>query len=394
MKRLVSFLFAFLLMAGMTMRADETITVSANSSDISDGLDLKVVAKLFAQAKNLEEFENLLNNPDSAFCNLDLNGDGEIDYIRVVETGEGNKRLIVLQAILAKDIYQDIASIYVEKDEKEKVTVQVVGDEYIYGTNYVIEPVYVYRPVIYDWFWSPAWYAWTSPWYWGYYPAWWYAHTVWAYDYYWHHCYAFHHHHGCCSFRYAPEPRPAMRDMRAPVSRRDYAVAHPDRAFSQRNSGVTNARDMRSTRTSVAGVSTRQAAVANGSTRQSVTGTSTRTATTNSTRASYNAGTTTRTAASGNSTRASYNSGTTTRSQATTNSTRSSYSTPARTTSTSNYGTSTRSSSNYNSGSYNSGSSTRSSYSGYSGGGSTRSSGSYSGGGSTRSAGGGGSTRR
>lgn len=436
MKRLVSFLFAFLLMAGMTMRADETITVSANSSDISDGLDLKVVAKLFAQAKNLEEFENLLNNPDSAFCNLDLNGDGEIDYIRVVETGEGNKRLIVLQAILAKDIYQDIASIYVEKDEKEKVTVQVVGDEYIYGTNYVIEPVYVYRPVIYDWFWSPAWYAWTSPWYWGYYPAWWYAHTVWSYDYYWHHCYAFHHHHGCCSFRYAPEPRPAMRDMRAPVSRRDYAVAHPNRAFSQRNSGVTNARDMRSTRTSVAGVSTRQAAVANGSTRQSVTGTgtrqavsgtsnrtygssntaaarstrvsatettttrhavagtSTRTATANSTRASYNAGTTTRTAASGNSTRASYNSGNTTRSQATTNSTRSSYSTPARTTSTSNYGTSTRSSSNYNSGSYNSGSSTRSSYSGYSGGGSTRSSGSYSGGGSTRSAGGGGSTRR
>ena len=84
MKRLVSFLFAFLLMAGMTMRADETITVSANSSDISDGLDLKVVAKLFAQAKNLEEFENLLNNPDSAFCNLDLNGDGEIDFIRVV----------------------------------------------------------------------------------------------------------------------------------------------------------------------------------------------------------------------------------------------------------------------------------------------------------------------
>ena len=58
MKRLVSFLFAFLLMAGMTMRADETITVSANSSDISDGLDLKVVAKLFAQAKNLEEFRH------------------------------------------------------------------------------------------------------------------------------------------------------------------------------------------------------------------------------------------------------------------------------------------------------------------------------------------------
>ena len=171
MKKLTTLLMTLALMSTM-LWADETITVSANSSDISEGLDLKVVAKLFAEAKNLEEFETMLNNPDSAFCNLDLNGDGQVDYLRVVETGEGNKRLIVLQAILAKDIFQDVASIYVEKDEKNEVSVQVIGDEYVYGTNYIIEPVYVYRPVIYDWFWSPAWYCWTSPWYWGYYPGW------------------------------------------------------------------------------------------------------------------------------------------------------------------------------------------------------------------------------
>ena len=168
------------MLMSMALWADETVTVSANSSDISEGLDLKVVAKLFAEAENLEQFEMMLNNPDSAFCNLDLNGDGEVDYLRVVETGEGNKRLIVLQAVLAKDIYQDVASIYVEKDEKNEVSVQVVGDEYVYGENYVIEPVYIYRPVIYDWFWSDAWYAWNSPWYWGYWPGWWYAHACWT----------------------------------------------------------------------------------------------------------------------------------------------------------------------------------------------------------------------
>ena len=261
MKRLMSFIFAALLMTTFAARADETITVSANSADISEGLDLKVVAKLFAQAKNLEEFENMLNNPDSAFCNLDLNGDGEIDYIRVVEVGEGKKRLIVLQAILAKDIYQDVASIYVEKDEADKVTVQIVGDEYIYGANYIIEPVYIYQPVIYDWFWGPYWYAYTSPWYWGYYPGWWYAHPVWAYDYYWHHCYAFHHRYShYCSFRPGREPRPSMRDMRSGVSRRDYAVAHPQRAFSQRNPSMRNANDMRSTRTAKLASSTRRPA--------------------------------------------------------------------------------------------------------------------------------------
>ena len=79
MKKLTTLLMALMLMSS-ALWADETITVSANSSDISEGLDLKVVAKLFAEARNLEEFETMLNNPDSAFCNLDLNGDGQVDY--------------------------------------------------------------------------------------------------------------------------------------------------------------------------------------------------------------------------------------------------------------------------------------------------------------------------
>jgi len=236
-----------LMLMSTALWADETVTVSANSSDISDGLDLKVVAKLFAEAKNLEEFETMLNNPDSTFCNLDLNGDGQVDYLRVVETGEGNKRLIVLQAVLAKDIYQDVASIYVEKNEKDEVSVQVVGDEYVYGTNYIIEPVYVYRPVIYDWFWSDAWYAWHSPWYWGYYPGWWYVHSCWAHDRYWHHCYTFHHYHHNCSFRHGREARHGYREMHNNVARRDMATAQPERSFSQRNSGLTNARDIHRT---------------------------------------------------------------------------------------------------------------------------------------------------
>ncbi len=246
MKRLTTLLMTLMLMSA-ALWADEKITVSANSSDISEGLDLKMVAKLFAEAENLEQFEMKLNNPDSAFCNLDLNGDGQVDYLRVVETGEGNKRLIVLQAILAKDIYQDVASIYVVKDEANQVSVQIVGDEYVYGTNYIIEPVYVYRPVIYDWFWGPAWVAWDSPWYWGYYPGWWYVHGCWACDRYWAHCYAFHHAHHYCSFRPGHSVRNGYMEMQSGVSRRDYAAANPNTSFAQRNSGVTNAGQLRNT---------------------------------------------------------------------------------------------------------------------------------------------------
>ena len=135
-------LAAMCLMSAL-LWADETITVTATSSDVSENLNLKTVASLFGQVKDLDEFEQLLNNPDSAYSNLDLNGDGDVDYLRVVETADGNKHLVVIQAVLAKDIYQDVASIYVEKDEAEQVVVQVVGDEYVYGVNYIIEPVYI-----------------------------------------------------------------------------------------------------------------------------------------------------------------------------------------------------------------------------------------------------------
>jgi len=244
MKRLLSLLVLLATVSWSTW-ADETITVSANSEDISQALDLKAVATLFGTVKSVEEFETLLNNPDSAFTNLDLNGDGVVDYLRVVETSSDNKHLVVIQAVLAKDVFQDVASIYVEKDEATgQVTTQVVGDEYIYGTNYIIEPVYIYRPYIYDWFWGPYWTCWYSPWYWGYYPTWWYGWHCWPMHRYWDHCYHWHHHHPYCSYRYASHPRASYHAMHSPVARRDYATSHTDRSFASRHAGATNARHL------------------------------------------------------------------------------------------------------------------------------------------------------
>ena len=241
-----------MLLIGVLTFAEETITVSANSEDISQSLDLRVVAKLFAEASTTEQFENMLNDPDSAFSNLDLNGDNQIDYLRVVEAGTANNKLIVIQAVLAKDIYQDVASIYVEKDTKtQDVSVQIIGDEYIYGTNYIIEPVYVYRPVIYNWLWSPRWYCWESPWYWGYYPSWWYYRPCYAYHWYYDRCYRFHHyHHHYCSFRHGHHPHHNYHAVHNNVSRRDYAVSHTNNSFNRRHTNIRNAGDLRRTNVS------------------------------------------------------------------------------------------------------------------------------------------------
>lgn len=235
----------------MNIHAEQTITVTANSEDISQSLDLYLVAKLFSEAQNTEEFETMLNNPDSAYSNLDLNGDGEIDYLRIVETGSTNARLVIIQAVLAQDIYQDVASIYVERGKDNNVSVQIIGDEYVYGTNYIIEPVYIYRPVIYTWFWSSIWHPWYSPWYWNYYPHWWYHRHCYAHNWYWDRCHRFHHHHHYCSFHHTHHPHHGYHSMYGHVSHREYAERHPDRSFERRTTGVRNASDIHRTERSV-----------------------------------------------------------------------------------------------------------------------------------------------
>lgn len=247
MKRVFLFIFLMTMCIGQLsiVRADQTVTVTATNADISEDLDLKTVATLFGQAKDLEQFEQMLNNPDSAFSNLDLNGDGNVDYLRVIETADQNRHLIVIQAVLAKDIYQDVASIFVEKDsESESVTVQVIGDEYIYGADYIIEPVYIYRPVIYDWFWGPSWVCWHSPFYWDYWPTWWHPYHCIAHHLYWDHIYWHHHYHPICTYRTGHHHHPHYAPMRDRVSRSDYATRHPERSFATRNASrnYSNAR--------------------------------------------------------------------------------------------------------------------------------------------------------
>src|SRR5690554_5834951 len=124
--------------------SQDVTTVTATNYDISDNLDLTAVASIFGESKDLVDFEYRLNNPKTQISNLDLNRDGKVDYLRVIETVEENTHLIVLQSVLGKDLYQDVATIEVEKDLRNNaVQVQVVGDVFLYGHNYKIGRAHV-----------------------------------------------------------------------------------------------------------------------------------------------------------------------------------------------------------------------------------------------------------
>ena len=157
--------------------AQDRTTVTANNSEISDNLDLRAVASIFGDSANLDDFERRLNDPKSQISNLDLNGDNKVDYLRVIETVEGNAHLIVIQSVLGRDTFQDIATVEVERDRYNKVQVQVVGDVYMYGDNYIYEPIYAYTPVIYTSFWVSNYRPYYSSWNWGFYPSFYFAWT-------------------------------------------------------------------------------------------------------------------------------------------------------------------------------------------------------------------------
>ena len=419
MKTARYFLMAILLVASSFIaRADETITVSSTGSDISENLDLRAVATLFGEVSNLEEFEQQLNSEERHISNLDLNGDGIVDYLRVVEMESNGTHLIIIQAVLAKDIFQDVASISVEKDEADQVHVQIVGDAWLYGENYIIEPVYIYRPVIYDWFWATTWVCWASPWYWGYWPAYWgHGWVPWTYQRYCYHVYDYHRASPRCTYHYPRTARSNGASMRSTassrgVSRRDLAAGAPERSFSSRNTGMTNARQIASQRSAATVGSSRSAGTSRSadlrasqhSTAQTARTTGTPAQRTNTYGSTYSrsavAGTSSRSTSAATTSR-STTATTTSRSSATTGrtyspagsatsrSTTSSTYTPSRSSSSS---TSTRSSSSTSTRSTSTYTPSRSS--GSYGGGSVRSSGSYGGGGSVRSGGGGGGSSR
>ncbi len=153
-----------------------------------DNFSLEGALELFKKSSSPEDFERLLNSPDSKVNNLDLNGDGYVDYIRVLNRTEGNVHLFILQAVISEDEAQDIAVIELEKKADGKAVLQIIGDEDIYGVTTIIEPTQEVRtyagsnvtPVVVNvWSWpavryvySPFYTVWVSPWGWYSRPVW------------------------------------------------------------------------------------------------------------------------------------------------------------------------------------------------------------------------------
>ncbi|MFN0033181.1 MAG: hypothetical protein ACKVOR_13555 [Flavobacteriales bacterium] len=174
--------------------------VVCNAQEDSTGLagdhfSLQGALELFSKATSIEEYEKALNTEANHVNNLDLNEDGEIDYVRVENHSEGDAHAFVLQVAVSEKESQDVAVIELEKTAEANAQIQIAGDEELYGKDVFTEPLEeevkggkggpadytaVRVVVINVWLWpsvrfvfAPAYRPWISPWRWRAYPTWW-----------------------------------------------------------------------------------------------------------------------------------------------------------------------------------------------------------------------------
>jgi hypothetical protein len=182
-----------------------------------DNLNLYAVMKLFQECETLEGFERQLNDENSRINNLDLNNDGYVDYVRVIDNQDRNIHYIVMQVAINARENQDVAVFTVIRETNGQVQIQLVGDEALYGRNYIIEPIYGETPnpgyahnarvvngqrvivnhttsvEIASWplirfIFLPTYVVWHSPWYYCYYPSYWHEWSPFS----WHYYYGYH----------------------------------------------------------------------------------------------------------------------------------------------------------------------------------------------------------
>ena len=185
--------------------AATTVSVRAQTDSTGmpgDNFSLQGALEMFKQSSSIEEFEKLINTENKNVNNLDLNGDGEIDYIKVIDKADKNVHAFILQVAVSETENQDIAVIELEKTGDTTAMLQIIGDEEIYGEQVIVEasdegdeiesedeskgsgPSFncteASRIVVNVFYWPsvrfvyrPAYVPWVSPWRWRHYPGWW-----------------------------------------------------------------------------------------------------------------------------------------------------------------------------------------------------------------------------
>jgi len=152
-----------------------SVQIPANAGE---GLDLRAVGELVKTAKDAETLERQINDASTGLNNLDLDSDGEVDYISVEEFGGGSSRGFMLVAKLNDGREQEVATIDIEKTTDSDANLEIRGNERVYGSNHYHHSSFgIGDYLMMRWLFSSH-SMYRSPYYYGRYPGYYSRHSV------------------------------------------------------------------------------------------------------------------------------------------------------------------------------------------------------------------------
>ena len=139
MKKIYLLLFTLILVLFTSCSSNDNnrqgsqVVVNQSESNIGENLNLQAVGEIIRHSSNPQEIEKKLNEPDGV-NNLDLDGDGKIDYLKVTEYGKGSEHGYSICAVL-KDGEPEVANVVINTLPNQQAQMSLNGNPTYYGNQ-------------------------------------------------------------------------------------------------------------------------------------------------------------------------------------------------------------------------------------------------------------------
>ena len=163
------FAFSLMLFTSCSSNGSTQVVVNQSQPNIGENLNLQAVGEIIRHSSNPQEIEKKLNEPDGV-NNLDLDGDGKIDYLKVTEYGKGSEHGYSICAVL-KDGEPEVANVVINTLPNQQAQMSLNGNPTYYGNqnNTYQSSFNATDFLLLAWLMQPRYSYYVSPYHYGYY---------------------------------------------------------------------------------------------------------------------------------------------------------------------------------------------------------------------------------
>jgi hypothetical protein len=114
--------------------SQSSVTVTPEVENLGQGLDLQMLGEMVKSSTSAQDVEDKLNS-NGSINNLDLDNDGNVDYVKVTEYGSGSSRGLSFTVDLAGGQTQEIATIQIDNSSNNFANMNIQGNSNLYGNS-------------------------------------------------------------------------------------------------------------------------------------------------------------------------------------------------------------------------------------------------------------------